>query len=96
MVTEKEVREYVGIDAAEQWPAYAWPGGYPIIYLCDDSEVLCPDCMNNEGEVHFGGIKDGWQIVAADVYYEGPQIICAHCGREIDSAYGDPDKEGDV
>lgn len=25
-------------------PAYAWPGGYPIIYIDRDCSVLCADC----------------------------------------------------
>jgi hypothetical protein len=75
------------------WPAHAWPGGYPIVYLTDDGEILCADCMNREREcVHFHGDADGWRVDARDIHYEGPAEHCAHCGREIPSAYGDPDQ----
>jgi hypothetical protein len=33
------------------------------------------------------------EVVAGDVYYEGPPLICDDCGVEIESAYGDPDEE---
>ena len=29
-----------------KFPTYAWPGGYTIIYIMTDNEVLCPDCAN--------------------------------------------------
>jgi hypothetical protein len=32
-------------------PAYAWPGGYPLYYLCADNGVLCPQCANMESAV---------------------------------------------
>jgi hypothetical protein len=81
--------------------AYAWPGGYPIVYYCEDGGSLCPACANNEnGSIAYTGdlpadcIEDKqWHIVACDVYYEGPIINCDHCNAEIESAYGDPDEE---
>jgi hypothetical protein len=27
-------------------PAYAWPGGYPIVYMARDNGILCPRCAN--------------------------------------------------
>src|SRR5437899_2447381 len=27
-------------------PAYAWPGGYPIVYMAKDNGILCPKCAN--------------------------------------------------
>jgi len=29
-----------------KFPTFAFPGGYTIIYLAADNEVLCPDCAN--------------------------------------------------
>jgi hypothetical protein len=93
MTTETELRKRVGIDADEPWPAYAWPGGYPIVYVMNDGEVLCADCMNGQDEsVHFGGESDDWQVIGADVFYEGADDNCAHCGQTIESAYGDPEE----
>ena len=66
------------------FPAYAWPGGYPIVYITDDCEIICPKCKNTESEIYTDG---DW-----DVYYEGPPEICVNCNAEIESAYGDPEE----
>jgi hypothetical protein len=79
-------------------PAFAWPGGYPIFYLCSDGGVLCPACANGENGSEANEANDtpsDWRLVAADVHYEGADLICDHCGALIESAYGDPDA-GDV
>jgi hypothetical protein len=64
---------------------FAWPGGYPCYYLDNENNVLCPDCANKEDM--------STEVVAGDVYYEGPPLICDDCGTEIESAYGDPGEE---
>ena len=89
--SESKLRTRVGIDDGDPWPSYTFPGAYPIVYIADDSEVICSDCMNRESEcIHFDGHPDGWLIIGADVYYEGPDDYCAHCNAVIPSAYGDP------
>lgn len=77
-------------------PAWAWPGGYPILYLTEDNSVLCPQCANGEnGSVAFTHPSDGsnedkqWHIVAADINYEDDSCYCEHCNARIESAYGD-------
>lgn len=65
-------------DKSGKFPAYAWPGGYPILYLTNKDEVLCPDCANAEPE----------SLAASDVYWEGPSIYCKECNAVIESAYG--------
>jgi hypothetical protein len=80
---------------------YAWPGGYPVFYLTADGAMLCPDCANGENGSEArtcDGPDDSpwdrqWKIVAGDVYWEGPDEPCAHCGAAIASAYGDPDAD---
>lgn len=80
-----------------KFPAYAWPGGYPIIYVMEDSDVLCPPCVNGENGSEVGSPDvDGdpqWTVAVCDCYWEGPVLYCGHCGGEIESAYGDPDEE---
>lgn len=73
-------------------PAYAWPGGYPIIYLDHENSTLCADCATRSADdmeeiPHF-------KPCAWDIYYEGPSEFCAQCNTEIESAYGDPTVEG--
>lgn len=70
-------------------PAYAWPGGYPIIYLTKQNAHLCPECANKteKDPNHYDPVE------ASDIHYEGPSMLCEDCGTEIESAYGDPDGE---
>jgi hypothetical protein len=75
-------------------PAHAWPGGYPIVYVADDGDVLCADCVNDPSNpVHETGDADGWRIDGYMEHLEGPAEHCAHCNKEIPSAYGDPDDD---
>ena len=77
-------------------PAYAWPGGYPLYYLCADGGTLCPACANKENvHTHHAGMcrcpeNDAqWCIVFQEVHWEGQPLICDHCGVAIPSAYGE-------
>jgi len=76
-------------------PKYAWPGGYPILYVMADGAVLCPDCANGQNGSDASETADdpGWRLDGMSVHYEGPPEHCAHCNVEIESAYGDPDAE---
>lgn len=72
-------------ESKEEWPGYAWPGGYTIVYICDDGEDLCVDCMNDpDNPVHLTGASDGWKIL--DVYLaeeaedDGPALDSAKDG----------------
>jgi len=67
-------------------PAYAWPGGYQLIYLTKDGSTVCPECANKEAD-------DSQAVIGVDVYWEGPAVCCDDCGREIESAYGEVDAE---
>lgn len=78
-------------DSNGKLPAYAWPGGYQIIYLDQDNSVLCADCatksLDNADEI------PRFKPIAFDVYYEGPALQCDSCNKNIESAYGDPDAD---
>lgn len=69
-------------------PAYAWPGGYPILYLTAGGCDLCADCAT---KALYLLDDEPDPPVACDVYWEGPPLNCDDCGREVQSAYGDPD-----
>jgi hypothetical protein len=71
-----------------KFEVYAWPGGYPIFYLMDDCETLCPNCANNPSNpIHEDEPNDGWRIIAADINYEDQEMYCCHCNTKIDTAY---------
>ena len=69
------------------FPAYAWPGGYPLLYLDKDNEVLCAKCATADMAEGDGSLS----IVGWFIHHEGPSEFCAECNEETESAYGDPD-----
>ena len=73
--------------------AFAWPGGYPIVYMMADNGCLCPACANggNGSEASETSDEKQWRLVAGEVYWEGAPIQCDHCNADIESAYGEPD-----
>jgi len=79
------------------YPTHSFPGLYPIIYFAADAEVVCPECANDD-DFHVGSTDDGhadqFELIASEAYMEGPTIQCCHCDKMIESAYGDPEKEG--
>lgn len=83
-----------GRDDAGRYPAVVWPGGYPVVYVADDGADVCAACVNGDDGAAFSTDPahpaDGWRIDGAYVHYEGPPAVCAHCGAETASAYGDP------
>jgi len=71
------------------FPRYSSVGGYSVVYVTADSDCLCADCVNEEAQ--YEEDDDGWEVVCADVHWEGPPLTCAQCGADIESSYGDPD-----
>jgi hypothetical protein len=72
---------------------YAWPGGYPTYFLCDDGEALCHDCLSKNRIQVIDAVANkqngGWRVVALDINYEDSNCYCANCNKQIESAYGD-------
>jgi hypothetical protein len=72
---------------------YAWPGGYPTFFICDDGAALCHDCVKKERRNILESIsskaRDGWHVVALDINWEDDMLSCDHCSEQIESAYGD-------
>ena len=70
---------------------HAFPGGYPLYYLCADGGVLCPDCANSpESKQATEDCPDDrqWLIISAEIILEDeePWWDCDHCGKRIISA----------
>lgn len=85
------------------WPGqlqrYTFPGGYSVRYLMADGESICADCANGENgsetmnpDPDYQGDPQ-WQILESYIHWEGPPEQCAHCNREMESEYGDPEQE---
>lgn len=84
-----------GLTRKGKLPAFAWPGGYPLIYITRGGDVLCAECATTDYFEWLYAIPSGeqWQYdppIAVDVHWEGPAYYCASCGKQIESAYGDP------
>ena len=83
MKYREELTKQVGADNIidDKLPKWAWPGGYPLYYLDNENNVLCPACAS----------KDGYESepVACDVNWEDPDLYCDDCGERIESAYAE-------
>lgn len=73
------------------WPTFAWPGGYPLVYMTRDAGVLCPACANDNIKYTLGDDPQ-WSIVGSAINYEDPDCTCDHCNKVIEPAY-DIEKE---
>ena len=80
-------------DPKAKLPAFAWPGGYPLYYVCADNGVLCPTCVNGDDVRNADADDPQWYVVGVDAHHEGPPMVCDHCGTGIESACGDPDAD---
>lgn len=72
---------------------YAWPGGYPMFFVMADGEALSFDAAKKERRCLLEALRDndrsGWRPVAFEVNWEDEELLCAHTGKRIESAYGD-------
>lgn len=68
-------------------------GGYPKFWLVSDGETLSyAACLANCGRIARSirdGSQDGWRVVACDVNWEDPEMLCADTGDRIESAYAE-------
>jgi hypothetical protein len=76
-------------DSKGNLPAYAWPGGYPVVYMAKDNGILCPKCANDYRPERDS--QEQLEPVAYFIHYEGPAEQCEHCNALIESAYGNPE-----
>lgn len=77
--------------------SYAFPGGYPLYYVCKDGGTLCPDCAaSKESREATPDCPDDaqWYLVGAECNYEDTALFCDHCGKRIESAYCEEETEG--
>jgi len=80
------------VDAYRKAGPVTFPGGYTVVAVMDDGELMCHACVVASDEVHDhdGGCGDGWGFVSGDILWEGPSHYCAECGVELPTEYGDP------
>ena len=72
---------------------YAWPGGYPVVVVMADGELMCPDCAKSNFRQIVSATKarynDGWKAAGASVNWEGADEHCCNCNAALESAYGE-------
>lgn len=75
--------------------SHVWPGGYPVVYIVADGGELCPACANGENHSDASVETDSyqWLLIGSVIHWEGEPILCSHCYAQIESAYGNPEKE---
>lgn len=75
---------------------YAWPGGYPKALITADGACLCVDCVKKEWHLicaeSFENTNCGFRISGVDVNWENTELYCDHCGKWMESAYGESDE----
>lgn len=69
--------------------AFAFPGGYPLVYLCTDGACLCPSCANEEDREAYNDDDDiaiDAPVVSFFANYEDV-IYCDGCYAAMMGAY---------
>lgn len=84
----KTVDDFLG--ALKQGP-YAWPGGYPLFFICKDGSTLSFNHVLTNKEDYAHWIAEGSHdaIVGVCVNWEDQDLFCDDSGVKIDAAYGE-------
>lgn len=76
---------------------FAFPGGYAKVLVMGDGELMCRDCAKDNYRLISSETRwcrnnlSGWCVLGVEVYWEGADVNCCHCGCDIKSEYGDPE-----
>ena len=87
--------EILRIRAAKEYirAPYAWPGGYPLAAITADGACLCAECVKKEWRQicaeSFDNTNCGFRISGVGVNWENDDLYCDHCGKKMESAYGE-------
>ena len=88
-----EIKSVDQFTKALDYGPYAWPGGYPLYFICSDGEALSFSAAKENKDLIIDSIKsqsnDGWRVTAIDINWEDANLICAHTGDRIPSAYAE-------
>lgn len=73
---------------------YAWPGGYPMFFICADGGILSFAAVRQEWRQVCRAMiqhdkRSDWYVVGCDINWEDPHMECEHTGERIESAYAD-------
>ena len=87
--THREIKTGADLRATLRAGPFAWPGGYPLFLLTNEGDTLSFAAAFERIEEETRAIRLGERsrIVACDVNWEDPDMLCAHLGHQIPSAY---------
>ena len=92
----REIRTVAEFKATLRAGPSAWPGGYPLYFIVSDGAALSFQTARAEFRLIAESIHDerseGWRVVACEINYEDSNLVCAHSGELIESAYGEPEE----
>jgi hypothetical protein len=79
--------------AIQENDKFAWPGGYPLYFVCTDGEALSWDAaIENAGLIRDALIANdrhsGWHVAGLEINWEDTDLYCSHTNERIESAYG--------
>lgn len=60
-------------------PAFAWPGGYDVVYYCPDGEELCAKCAQEALTEDLDWAPVDWDT---GDWIEDP-VSCSHCSTPL-------------
>ena len=78
----------------KDFPKFAWPGGYPLLYVTHDGCVLCADCAKADADAFYAddSFDDGADLeMSVGPNWEDPSLYCDECSERIESAYAEDD-----
>jgi len=74
---------------------YAWPGGYPMFFVCRDGAALSYQAAADHKHMIIEAIKYGiaadWRVIGFEINWEDANLYCDHTGKRIESAYAEED-----
>jgi hypothetical protein len=89
----RQIETVTDMKATLRHGPYAWPGGYPLFFVTNDGGAICFACGRSEFRCIADSIRtecsDGWRVMGCDINYEDSSLYCDHCGKPIESAYGE-------
>lgn len=93
----REITSVADLKATLRAGPVTWPGCYPLYFVTDDGAAISFATVREEFARIVGAMRDphdrsGWRVVGCDVNYEDGELLDAHTGERIPSAYAE--KEG--
>lgn len=88
-----EIKTFWQFNIALDHGPYAWPGGYPMYFVCGDGGALSFEAAKeNANQIRDALITNDrhsdWFVVGFEVNWEDTDLICSHTNTPIQSAHG--------